>query len=235
MAQRRKNSRNTGRMNRRRRRAQLRRRLLMAAVLCILGAVFIPFIRKKLFTDSQNQIDIQTDLTVSQWEGAPPIQVELLTPNSYSRPQIALEQVNGIVIHYTGNPGSTAQQNRDYFENLKDTKTTKASSHFIIGLDGEVIQCIPSSEWAYTSNERNKDTLSIECCHPDETGQFNAATYQSLVELTGWLCKRFGLTSEDVIRHYDVTGKECPKYFVDHEDAWEQFRSDVQNYEDSLS
>ena len=36
------------------------------------------------------------------------------------------------------------------------------------------------------------------------------------------------------IRHYDVTGKDCPKYFVEHEDAWVQFRQDVQEYADSL-
>ncbi len=36
--------------------------------------------------------------------------------------------------------------------------------------------------------------------------------------------QRFGLTGQDVIRHYDVTGKICPKYFVEHEDAWEQLR-----------
>ena len=42
-----------------------------------------------------------------------------------------------------------------------------------------------------------------------------------------WLCARFGLTSEQVIRHYDVTGKECPKYYVDHPDAWEQMKADI--------
>lgn len=161
-------------------------------------------------------------------EGAPPIDVQLLTPNEYSRPQIPLNKIKGVVIHYIANPGSTAQDNRDYFENLKDTHTTKASSHFIIGLDGEIIQCIPSSEIAYTSNDRNSDTLSIENCHLDESGEFTVATYDSLVELTGWLCWRFELQSSDVIRHYDVTGKICPKYFVDHEDAWEQFLKDVQ-------
>ena len=138
------------------------------------------------------------------------------------------EQVNGIVIHYTANPGSSAMANRDYFEGLKDAHTTKASSHFIVGLEGEVVQCIPTTEIAYASNDRNGDTISIECCHPDDTGAFNTVTYQSMVQLTAWLCNRFGLTSQDVIRHYDVTGKICPKYFVEHEDAWEQFKADVQ-------
>lgn len=159
--------------------------------------------------------------------GAPPFDVELLDVNEYSRPGISLEQINGIVIHYTANPGSTAQNNRDYFEGLKDSHETKVSSHFVVGIEGEIVQCIPSSEIAYASNSRNSDTLSIECCHTDETGEFTEATYTSLVRLTGWLCYRFNLTSEDVIRHYDVTGKICPKYYVDYPDAWEQFKADV--------
>lgn len=223
------------RMTRKRRRAQVRRRILGTAgvvILCVLGLSF--GIRRLAGIGQRGPVDIQADTTSVQWEGAPPINVELLTPNEWSRPQIALEQIDGIVVHYTANPGSTAQQNHDYFEGLKDSQSTKASSHFIIGLDGEVIQCIPSSEWAYASNDRNRDTLSIECCHPDESGQFTDATYQSLVQLTGWLCHRFDLSAEDVIRHYDVTGKDCPKYFVEHEDAWVQFRQDVQEYADSL-
>ncbi len=162
----------------------------------------------------------------SFWEGCPERDIQLLTPNPFSRPQYALEEVNDIVIHYVGNPGSTAQQNRDYFESLKDGSRS-ASSHFVIGLEGEIIQCVSCSEWAYASNNRNSDTISIECCHPDESGQFTDATYRSLVELTAWLCRAFETGPGHVIRHYDVTGKNCPKYYVEHEDAWEQFLSDV--------
>lgn len=164
-----------------------------------------------------------------QWqkEGAPYIDVELLTPNEYSRPQIPIESVQYIAIHYTANPGATAIANRNYFENLAITHDTKVSSHFVVGLDGEVVQCIPTSEMSYATNSRNVDTLSIECCHPDETGKFNDATYDSTVKLTAWLCTRFGLTSENVIRHYDVTGKDCPKYYVENPDAWIQMKSDI--------
>lgn len=162
-----------------------------------------------------------------QKEGAPYIDVELLDPNEYSRPQIALSQVKHIAIHYTANPGSTAMDNRNYFNNLASTHETKVSSHFIVGLEGEVVQCIPTAEISYATNERNVDTVSIECCHPDETGAFLDATYDSAVKLTAWLCTRFSLTEEDVIRHYDVTGKACPKYYVDHPEAWEQMKRDI--------
>ena len=168
--------------------------------------------------------EYHVDVDASQ----PEIDVQLLDVNPYSRPGTETEEITGIVVHYTANPGSTAQNNRDYFEGLKDSHETKVSSHFVVGIDGEIVQCIPSSEIAYASNSRNSDTLSIECCHLDETGAFTDATYTSLVRLTGWLCYRFNITSEDVIRHYDVTGKICPKYYVDHPEAWEQFKEDVE-------
>ena len=160
----------------------------------------------------------------------PELDVQLLTVNEYSRPGIATDGVRGVVVHYTANPGSTAQNNRDYFESLKDTGENQVSSNFIIGLDGEIIQCIPTNEIAYASNNRNNDTVSIECCHPDESGAFQEVTYQSLVELVAFLCGKFNLTMDNVIRHYDVTGKDCPKYFVEHEDAWNAFKEDVAKY-----
>ena len=157
----------------------------------------------------------------------PDIDVQLLDVNPYSRPGIESNGITGIVIHYTANPGSTAQENRDYFNGLQYSQETSASSNFIVGLAGEIIQCVPTWEVAYASNDRNYDTVSIEVCHPDETGKFTNKTYRSLVQLTAWLCVKFDLTEDDVIRHYDVTGKNCPKYFVEHEDAWADFKANV--------
>ena len=160
-------------------------------------------------------------------EMRPEIQMELLTENPYSRPGIATERIRGIVVHYVANPGSTAMQNRNYFEGLKDSHLTEASSHFIVGLEGEIVQCVPTKEVAYASNKRNKDTISIETCHWTEDGTYTEETYESLVDLTSWLCKKFDLTEKDIIRHYDITGKICPKYFVENEEAWKQFKEDV--------
>lgn len=152
----------------------------------------------------------------------------LLTPNGWSRPETPLEEIKGVVIHYVGNPGTSAEANRNYFESLQNgTEDIYASAHFIVGLEGEVLQCIPLTEWAYASNTRNEDTISIEVCHPDETGAFSAATYDRVVELTAWLCHTFDLKSADVIRHYDVSGKDCPKYYVEYPEEWQNLLTDV--------
>lgn len=247
-----------GKMTRQERQKQLHRRMFLTGVLVVLICFGIysgirqiaktePAMSDALPSDNSTSTDgdlssvsysdtgEEEDNEITDWTGAPAVDVELLTPNEWSRPQTKLKKVRGIVIHYTGNPGSTAMQNRDYFESLPETQEAQASSHFVVGMDGEVVQCIPTTEWSYASNQRNFDTISIECCHPDESGEFTDETYNSVVQLAGFLCKRFNLTSEDVIRHYDVTEKLCPLYYVEHEDAWIQMKADIQAYADSLS
>ena len=110
--------------------------------------------------------------------------------------------MKNIFVHYTANPGTSAEQNRSYFENLKDTEETSASSHFIIGYDGEIIQCIPLEEIAYAVKGRNYDSISIECCYLAEDGSFTDATY-------------------------DAGGKPCPLYYVEHEDTWKEFLEEL--------
>ena len=218
---------------RKKKRKSRRKRYDMSRVWMALGLLALVLLVIVGVTRHQKNKAVSADspVTLSEVdEKRPELDVELLTVNPYSRPGTALEKVNGIVIHYTANPGATAIANRNYFENLKDTHTTKASSHFVVGLEGEIVQCIPTAEIAYASNDRNSDTISIECCYKNEDGSFEQATYDSVIKLTAWLCAKFGLTSEDVIRHYDVTGKLCPLYYVEHEDAWAQFKKDVDTY-----
>jgi len=166
--------------------------------------------------------DIQNDLEKLDW-----ITQDLLPENPYSRPGIELERTTGLVLHNIGNPGTTAKQNRDYFASLAETQDRHVSSHFIVCLDGSIIQCVPVYEMAYASNIRNEDTLSIEVCHPDDTGRFTDESYAAAVRLAAWLLKRYNMSPEAVIRHFDVQGKECPRYFVDNPDAWETFKANV--------
>lgn len=194
----------------------------------LLGMVFTisSFIYRRYFSDDES---IHYDrITVD----APEIEEQFLTPNVNSRPGTKLGEIKGIVVHYTANPGTDAQANRNYFEGRKDepdSPENKVSSHFIIGLDGKIIQCIPLEEIAYASNDRNKDTVSIECCHPNKNGKFSKRTYQSLIALCVWLCDKYELEKGSIIRHYDVTGKLCPRYYVKHQAAWELFNDTIWN------
>lgn len=187
----------------------------------ILGLVLLVILGIVLNLTNFGQVGKLAKLHVPGW-----VDKQIISETAGGRPGIELDGVKDIAIHYVANPGSTAQNNHDYF----DQPETQVSAHFIVGLEGEIIQCIPLNEMSYATNDRNNDTISIEVCHPDETGQFNQATYDALVKLTAWLCDNCGISRKDVIRHYDVTGKACPLYFVDHPDAWEQFLKDVKQY-----
>ena len=152
---------------------------------------------------------------------------DFLTVNEYSRPGDALKKVDNIFVHYTANRGTSAVQNRSYFEQLKDTHERSASAHFIIGYEGEIIQCVPLDEIAYAVVGRNEDSISIECCYQSEDGSFTQETYDSLLAMLKWLTEVYDLKEEDILRHYDCGGKKCPVYYVEHEDAWEQLKKDV--------
>lgn len=160
----------------------------------------------------------------------PTIQEDFLTISEYNRPGTKLEKVNNIFVHYTANQGTSAAQNRSYFESLGVTHERAASAHFIIGYEGEIIQCIPLEEEAYAVIERNKDSISIECCYTAEDGSFTQETYDSLVEMLAWLIDKYNLKSQDILRHYDCGGKKCPIYYVEHEDAWQKLLYDVEHY-----
>lgn len=212
--------------------------ICLASVLVLMAVVLVLVLRKPAKPSvPQPSSTYATQPTIPKQTEAPTedpflksdsIALNLLPVNPYSRPGTQLNQVNAIVVHYVGNPGTTAVQNRDYFAGLADTHERSASSHYVIGLDGEIIQCVPLSEVAYASNDRNGDTISIECCHPLEDGKFSRATYQALINLCAALCKTYGLEpTKDIIRHYDVTGKECPLYYVKNTDAWETLKFDV--------
>ncbi|MCM1049725.1 MAG: peptidoglycan recognition protein family protein [Clostridiales bacterium] len=160
----------------------------------------------------------------------PEIFVELLNVNEYSRPGTKIDDVKNIFVHYTANPKTSAAQNRSYFANLEQTHERSASAHFIIGYEGEIIQCIPLDEQAYAVKTRNNDSISIECCYLEEDGEFTKETYESLVHMLAWMVQEYNLECTDIMRHYDCGGKKCPLYYVEHEDAWKNLLEDVAAY-----
>lgn len=219
----------------RKRRAIRNRCLFLAVFLLFLVGVFhlTGFLYRGLHTQGRKDTNVlpasgsfsgeETDNPIDK----PVFTVDLLEPNKYSRPGTKLKKVKNIFVHYTANPGTNAQQNRSYFANLAETGERSASAHFIIGYEGEILQCIPLNEEAYAVKGRNDDSISIECCYLSDDGAFTQSTYDSLIDLLAWLCGEYGLTEQDILRHYDEGGKKCPLYYVEHEDEWELLLEDV--------
>ena len=159
------------------------------------------------------------------------IENRLLTISPYCRSGEKQNKIEYQVVHWVGNAGSSAIGNRNYFNSLATSHKTSASSHDIIGLDGEIIHCIPYDEVAFHSGSysMNRKSIGIEVCHPDWEGKFNDNTYNSLIELLAENCKKYNIDVNHIIRHFDVTGKCCPKYYVEHEAEWNKLKQDVQN------
>lgn len=134
----------------------------------------------------------------------------------------------GLVIHWTANtnPGSDADNNRNYFNN----SGVAASAHYVVD-DHQVVQCLPEDEMGYhvgakkysskalqgLSDYPNDCTIGIEIC-VNEDGNFDE-TWKNAVALSADICRRHGWTGYDLWRHYDITGKDCPRFFVDDKTA----------------
>jgi N-acetylmuramoyl-L-alanine amidase len=173
------------------------------------------------------------------------IQKLLLTKNMFSRPGKKLESVKGIAIHWVANAGSSAAANRNYFESLKnqspnDPAARYASAHFVIGIEGNIVQCVPLDEMAYHVGAKaykpeaitafghypNNRAVGIELCHPDASGKFTGDTFAAATALARGLCDKFALRPEkDIWTHCQITGKNCPKRFVEHPDEFETFKA----------
>lgn len=191
-------------------------RIVMAVIIVAAIVIMSCLVVKRINQNSEaKKVKNLAEIKIPDWIDSQIIDVDGASRNGYK-----LKGIKDIVVHYVGNPGTTAQQNHDFYAGDQ----SNVSSHFVVGLDGEIIQCIPINEWSAASNWRNNDTISIEVCHPDETGKFKKKTYSSLVKLVAWLENVCDIDESHVIRHYDITKKECPRYFVQHEDKWKTLR-----------
>ncbi len=78
------------------------------------------------------------------------------------------------------------------------------------------------------STHPNNCTIGIELTHINWDGEFKKETLRSAKCLTAKLLKKYGLSKNNIIRHYDVTKKDCPRYFVKHPNKFERFKNDVE-------
>lgn len=133
-----------------------------------------------------------------------------------------------IVIHYTANDGDRDESNGNYFK----TRIVQASAHYFVDSDS-ITQSVPDNYVAWSVGGKkynnaggrlfekcvNNNSISIELCDDVKNGVVypSAKTIQNALELVALLMKKYNVPKENVIRHYDVNGKPCPKYWVDDE------------------
>lgn len=164
--------------------------------------------------------------------------------SSRNRPRHKLIKPKKVVIHYTGNSnkGSNAMATRNYFNNTD----RYASAQYNVD-DKQIVECMPWWEvaWAvggssYTKfgnslhingKTPNYSTISIEMCINSDSNYHKVTEYT--VSLTVWLLLQAGLTPKDICRHYDITGKQCPYFYLDDKD-WNMFKSYVEDVYDDV-
>lgn len=164
------------------------------------------------------------------------IKEKLLTINKYSRVGKPLNKTLGVVVHYVAVNNQRPEQTVEYFEWLKKgINQIYASAHYVIGTDGNGIQCIPDTEVAYHCGAKeykpgiveklsaypNYTTIGIEMCHTSKG--FTEETLETVSSLIAQIIEEHNLTINDVYRHFDITGKICPKFFVEDEEQWKEF------------
>lgn len=134
-----------------------------------------------------------------------------------------------IVVHYTGASGQTAKNNLDYFAR---TENLKSSAHYFIGEDG-IMQSVRDNQiaWhcgttgAYKHPEcRNANSIGIELClnKGGSSWYITVPVMDGFVSLVREKMKQYNIPIERVLRHYDVTGKNCPALYVQNERAWKE-------------
>lgn len=143
-----------------------------------------------------------------------------------------------LVYHYTANDGDTDEANAKYFHR----NVVKASAHRFVDDDSVTIS-VPDNYVAYHCGGKlqgskghkfyeictNTNSIGIEMCDTIRNGKYevSAKTRANAIALGKELVKKYGIKKENVIRHFDVTGKNCPAYFVKDEEAWKKFRDEI--------
>lgn len=138
-----------------------------------------------------------------------------------------------IVIHYTGSGNSRTGRATS---TKKTFESRSASADFCID-DTTIVQFTPDirnyycwhcgdSKYVGTKGAKfygkctNKNSIGIEICSTNTTGDFDHSNHSGwkytdsvlnlAVKLVKDLMRQFNIPSDNVIRHYDVSGKHCP-------------------------
>ena len=149
------------------------------------------------------------------------------------------EKIEFLVVHYTANPnpGADARMNAIYLRNKSG-----AGTHYCID-DKEIVQCTDESNVAYAVGDkkwlgfipkpwllnkiRNNNSLSFEMCLGG--GRNDSLIIETTAQQLGWQLVNKGLDISRVVRHNDVSGKHCPRFFY-ADKQWNQAKEDREFY-----
>lgn len=156
------------------------------------------------------------------------MQINFKLSNSGNYQKGRSKAINYLVIHYTGNKGDTANNNAVYFAREDVSK----SAHYFVD-ENEVWQSVPDTDTAWHCGAktykhkscRNANSLGIEICMNDKDDNIRLKSIENAIKLTKMLMQKYNISIDNVIRHYDVTGKDCPAPMVEDETLWINFKN----------
>ncbi len=123
-----------------------------------------------------------------------------------------------ITIHDTGNKsaGADAAAHAKYIKSLNE----KTSWHYTVD-DKRIYQHLPDNEKSYHTSDKvaNESSIAIELCVNSDGNAVK--TVANAVDLIRKLVKKMNIPVENIRRHKDWTGKNCPASFT--EAAWKEF------------
>ena len=157
---------------------------------------------------------------------------------NYRRAARGKEDIRYLVLHFTANDGDTAKNNADYFARAE----ISTSAHYFVD-ENEVWQSVHDADIAWHCGTRgvyfhpycrNANSIGIELCSRKngEKFYFMPETVRRAQTLVRGLMTKYGIPLENVVRHYDVTHKNCPAPFVESASAWTAFKQGLQKKEE---
>lgn len=140
-----------------------------------------------------------------------------------------------IVIHNTANNGDTDEGNAKYFHDNK----LNASAHYFVDEDSATqVVMDENTSWHCADKQPliagggtfkgkclNSNSIGIELCSDIVDGKLiiTEKTQNNGAELTAMLMNKYGVPIDRVIRHFDVTYKQCPQQFMKYPEIWDKF------------
>lgn len=132
-----------------------------------------------------------------------------------------------LTIHSTGNPDSTAQNERDNLNRPSNTSTT--GFHIVVD-ELQAIECIPLNKVAYHAGDGAKGTgnsksIGLEICESGDRKE----TIENAVEVAAKILHERNWGIDRLKRHYDWSGKDCPRILnYNNWQGWNEFKSKAQ-------